>query len=58
VAVAQRLERYADVVGKENVIAGTDCGLQRVAHASIQWAKFRAMREGADIASKKLWGRN
>ena len=56
--VAQRLERYADVVGKENVIAGTDCGLQRVAHSSIQWAKFRAMREGADLASKRLWGKN
>jgi 5-methyltetrahydropteroyltriglutamate--homocysteine methyltransferase len=57
-AVAQRLERYASVVGKENVIGGTDCGLSRVAHASIQWAKFRAMRDGAAIASKRLWGRN
>jgi 5-methyltetrahydropteroyltriglutamate--homocysteine methyltransferase len=57
-ACAQRIERYTSVVGKENVIAGTDCGLQRVAHSSIQWAKFRAMREGADIVSKKLWGKN
>jgi 5-methyltetrahydropteroyltriglutamate--homocysteine methyltransferase len=56
--VAQRLERYAGVVGKENVIAGTDCGLQRVAHASIQWAKFRAMAEGAKRASARLWGKN
>ena len=54
--VAQRLERYAKLVGKENVIAGTDCGLQRVAHASVQWAKFRAMSEGAAIASQRLWG--
>lgn len=54
--VAQRLERYARLVGKENVIAGTDCGLQRVAHASVQWAKFRAMAEGAAIASRRLWG--
>ncbi|MBV9579008.1 MAG: cobalamin-independent methionine synthase II family protein [Chloroflexi bacterium] len=54
--VAQRLERYARLVGRENVIAGTDCGLQRVAHASIQWAKFRAMAEGARIASQRLWG--
>jgi 5-methyltetrahydropteroyltriglutamate--homocysteine methyltransferase len=54
--VAQRLERYAKLVGKENVIAGTDCGLQRVAHASVQWAKFRAMAEGAAIASQRLWG--
>lgn len=53
--VAQRLERYARLVGKENVIAGTDCGLQRVAHASIQWAKFRAMSDGAKIASERLW---
>jgi 5-methyltetrahydropteroyltriglutamate--homocysteine methyltransferase len=55
-AVAQRLIRYANVVGKENVIGGTDCGLSRVAHPSIMWAKFRAMREGADIATKRLWG--
>jgi 5-methyltetrahydropteroyltriglutamate--homocysteine methyltransferase len=54
--VAQRLERYANLVGRENVIAGTDCGLQRVAHASVQWAKFRAMAEGAAIASRRLWG--
>jgi 5-methyltetrahydropteroyltriglutamate--homocysteine methyltransferase len=53
--VAQRLERYARLVGKENVIAGTDCGLQRVAHASIQWAKFRAMADGAKLASQRLW---
>ncbi|HLF76275.1 MAG TPA: cobalamin-independent methionine synthase II family protein [Dehalococcoidia bacterium] len=55
--VAQRIMRYANLVGKENVIVGTDCGLQRVAHSSIQWAKFRAGRDGAAIATKKLWGR-
>jgi 5-methyltetrahydropteroyltriglutamate--homocysteine methyltransferase len=55
--VAQRLLRYANLVGRENVIGGTDCGLSRVAHSSIQWAKFRAMAEGARIATKKLWGR-
>ncbi len=54
--VAQRLVRYANLVGKENVIGGTDCGLQRVAHSSIQWAKFRAGAEGARIATKQLWG--
>jgi 5-methyltetrahydropteroyltriglutamate--homocysteine methyltransferase len=54
--VAQRLLRYAKLVGRENVIGGTDCGLSRVAHSSIQWAKFRAMAEGARIASKELWG--
>jgi 5-methyltetrahydropteroyltriglutamate--homocysteine methyltransferase len=56
-AVAQRLIRYAEVVGRENVIGGTDCGLSRVAHPSIMWAKFRAMRDGAEIASKQLWAR-
>ncbi len=55
--VAQRLIRYANLVGKENVIAGTDCGLGgRVAHPKIAWAKFRAMAEGSRIASAKLWG--
>ncbi len=54
--VAQRLIRYANVVGRENVIAGTDCGLgTRVGHPKIAWAKFEAMAEGARIASRKLW---
>jgi 5-methyltetrahydropteroyltriglutamate--homocysteine methyltransferase len=53
--VAQRLLRYANLIGKENLIGGTDCGLQRVANAEIQWAKFRAGAEGAAIASKELW---
>jgi 5-methyltetrahydropteroyltriglutamate--homocysteine methyltransferase len=54
--VAQRLIRYANVIGRENVIAGTDCGLgSRVAHPKIAWAKFRSMSEGARIASQKLW---
>jgi 5-methyltetrahydropteroyltriglutamate--homocysteine methyltransferase len=56
--VAQRILNYARVVGRENVIAGTDCGIgTRVGHASICWAKFRAMTEGARIASVQLWGR-
>jgi 5-methyltetrahydropteroyltriglutamate--homocysteine methyltransferase len=56
--VAQRLERYASVMGKENVIAGTDCGMgSRVGHAEVAWAKFKAMSEGAAIASKRLWGK-
>ena len=54
--VAQRIVRYAELVCRENVIAGTDCGLgNRVAHPKIAWAKFRALREGADIATRKLW---
>jgi len=55
--VAQRLVRYATCVGRENVIAGTDCGLSRAAHPSIMWAKFRAGAEGARIATKQLWRR-
>ena len=56
--VAQRLVRYANLVGRENLMAGTDCGLgSRVGHAEICWAKLNALAEGARIASKKLWGR-
>lgn len=56
--VAQRLVRYAKLVGRENVIAGTDCGIgSRVTHAEVAWAKLAAMAEGARIASKQLWNR-
>jgi hypothetical protein len=56
--VAERLVRYAKLVGRENVLAGTDCGLgTRVGHPSICWAKFEAMAEGARRATKVLWGR-
>jgi 5-methyltetrahydropteroyltriglutamate--homocysteine methyltransferase len=48
--------RYANLVGRENVLAGTDCGLGgRVAHPKIAWAKFRAMAEGARLATQRLW---
>jgi len=54
--VAERLMQYARIVGKENVQAGTDCGLGgRVGHPSIVWAKFQAMAEGAKLASQRLW---
>ena len=54
--VADRLIRYANVVGKENVIAGVDCGLgTRVGTESIVWAKFASMVEGARLASAELW---
>ncbi len=53
--VAQRLARYAGVAGRENVIAGADCGFGGRSHPQIAWAKLRAMCEGADIASKALW---
>jgi 5-methyltetrahydropteroyltriglutamate--homocysteine methyltransferase len=56
--VAERLVKYARLVGRENVIAGTDCGLGgRVGHAKIVWAKFEALAEGAQLATKQLWGR-
>ena len=55
--VAERLVRFAQLVGKENVIAGTDCGLGgRVGHPSIVWAKLQALAEGAELASEELWG--
>ena len=54
--VADRLVQYAKLVGKENVIAGTDCGVgSRVWNGEIAWAKFAAMAEGARIASRELW---
>ena len=57
-AIADRLVRYAKIVGRENVIAGTDCGIgSRVGHPQVGWAKFQAMAEGARIATKELWGR-
>ena len=56
-AIADRLVRYAKIVGRENVMAGTDCGLgPRVGSAQICWAKFEAMAEGARLATKELWG--
>ena len=60
--MAQRLVRYADVVGKQNVIAGSDCGFATFAayvpvDPKITWAKLAAMSEGARLASDRLWGR-
>ncbi len=54
--IAERLVRYARLVGRENVIAGTDCGLgTRVGHPKIVWAKFEAMAKGARLATRRLW---
>lgn len=58
--VAQRIETFARLVGRENVIAGADCGFAQGAfyrrvHPSIMWAKLRALAEGAMIASSRLW---
>jgi 5-methyltetrahydropteroyltriglutamate--homocysteine methyltransferase len=55
--VADRIIRYANIVGRENVIAGTDCGLGGRVHPSIAWAKLKALSEGAALASKELWAK-
>jgi 5-methyltetrahydropteroyltriglutamate--homocysteine methyltransferase len=59
--VADRLVCFANIVGRENVMAGTDCGFAqgpfvRRVHPTIQWAKLRAQAEGAKIATERLWG--
>jgi 5-methyltetrahydropteroyltriglutamate--homocysteine methyltransferase len=53
--VADRIMRFAKVVGRENVIAGTDCGLRGRSHPQIAWAKLRALSDGAALASERLW---
>ena len=60
--VADRIIRFAKLVGRENVIAGADCGFAQVdsirrVHPEVMWAKFEALVEGARIASDELWGR-
>jgi 5-methyltetrahydropteroyltriglutamate--homocysteine methyltransferase len=59
--VGQRIVRYAEIVGRERVLAGTDCGMATFARSvnqvepEIAWAKFKSMAEGARLASKQLW---
>ncbi len=60
--IAERLLRFAKLVGRENVIASADCGFSSQAsyttevHPTVVWAKFEALRDGARIASERLWG--
>lgn len=60
--IAERIVTYAGVVGRENVIAGADCGFSSQAtfrtevHPTIVWAKLRSLAEGAQLASRELWG--
>jgi 5-methyltetrahydropteroyltriglutamate--homocysteine methyltransferase len=54
--VADRILRYAERVGRENVIAGTDCGLGGRCHNDVVWAKLRALSDGAAQVSRQLWG--
>jgi 5-methyltetrahydropteroyltriglutamate--homocysteine methyltransferase len=59
--IAERLVRFAKLVGRENVIAGADCGFSSQAtyrtevHPTVVWAKFQALRDGARLATKRLW---
>jgi 5-methyltetrahydropteroyltriglutamate--homocysteine methyltransferase len=59
--IAERITNYAKLVGRENVIAGSDCGFSSQAtynpevHPTVVWAKFQAMAEGARLATKQLW---
>lgn len=60
--VAERIERFASVVGRERVIAGTDCGFATSragdeVHPDVAWAKLEALVQGARIATARLWGR-
>ena len=59
--VAWRIKNFASVVGKENLIAGTDCGFSQFwdairVHPTVQWAKLKALADGAALASAELWG--
>jgi 5-methyltetrahydropteroyltriglutamate--homocysteine methyltransferase len=56
--VAERIRRFADIVGRERVIASTDCGLGLRCHPQIAWAKLRALSRGAALASQSLWRRS
>ena len=53
--VADRIIRFAQIVGRENVIAGTDCGLGGRIHPQIAWAKLAALADGARLATRELW---
>lgn len=58
--VAERIERFANIIGRDRVIAGTDCGFQTfagfgVVDPEIVWAKFKALADGAALASERLW---
>jgi 5-methyltetrahydropteroyltriglutamate--homocysteine methyltransferase len=59
--IAERLMRFAKLVGRENVMAGADCGFSSQAlyktevHPTVIWEKFKAMRQGANLATKQLW---
>jgi 5-methyltetrahydropteroyltriglutamate--homocysteine methyltransferase len=53
--IADRIVRYASVVGRQNVVAGTDCGFGGRIHPDVAWAKLKALAAGAELASRELW---
>jgi 5-methyltetrahydropteroyltriglutamate--homocysteine methyltransferase len=55
--VAERVGRFADRVGRENVIASADCGFGSRIHPQLGWAKMQTLAEGAELASRRLWRR-
>ena len=60
--IAWRISNFAQFVGRENVIAGTDCGFSQCwnlirMHPQVQWGKLEALVEGAQLAFRKLWGK-
>jgi 5-methyltetrahydropteroyltriglutamate--homocysteine methyltransferase len=60
--VAMRIRNFASLIGRENILAGTDCGFSQGwnsprVHEQVQWAKLEALAEGARIATRRLWGR-
>jgi 5-methyltetrahydropteroyltriglutamate--homocysteine methyltransferase len=54
--VAERIVRYANLMGRENIIAGLDCGVGGRCYPDIGWAKLKSLVEGAELASRRLWG--
>ena len=59
--IAQRIARYANLVGRDNVVAGSDCGFgtwvgQAAVDPDVVWAKLSAMTKGAKLATKQFWG--
>jgi 5-methyltetrahydropteroyltriglutamate--homocysteine methyltransferase len=62
--IAERIMRFTKLVGRENVIAAADCGFSSQAlyrtevHHTVVWEKFKALRQGADLATKQLWGKH
>ena len=55
--VAERIVRLANLVGRDNVIASTDCGMGSRIHPQLGWAKLEVLAQGAELATRRLWSR-